>query len=162
VYKKSYIIQLRKRTLRATSCVFQGSISAHYKHKCSRTIYFYWFWIFLSIMCMYLQKSIRSLLRISNKYGSLTRKKVPMKNVTTVTRPSADWWVLTTTNAAGTNGLTKHGGTRNNKFLVTHPMTDQRCLTSAIASGGTLTAGPSRSSDGDGLTICHMCSTFHG
>jgi hypothetical protein len=33
--------------------------------------------------------------------------------------PSADWWVLTTANAAGTNGLTplpKHGGARDNKF----------------------------------------------
>ncbi|RVE42848.1 hypothetical protein evm_012497, partial [Chilo suppressalis] len=41
--------------------------------------------------------------------------------------PSADWWVLTTANAAGTNGLTclpKHGGARDSKFLVTHPMTD--------------------------------------
>jgi hypothetical protein len=30
----------------------------------------------------------------------------------------------------GTNGLTclpKHGGARDNKFFVTHPMTDQRC-----------------------------------
>jgi hypothetical protein len=39
--------------------------------------------------------------------------------------------VLTTANATGTNGLTclsKHGGARNNKFLDTHPMTDQRCL----------------------------------
>jgi hypothetical protein len=37
---------------------------------------------------------------------------------------------------AGTNRLMclpKHGGARRNKFLVTHPMTDQRCLTSAIA-----------------------------
>ncbi|CAH0405207.1 unnamed protein product [Chilo suppressalis] len=42
-------------------------------------------------------------------------------------RPSADWWVLTTTDAAGTNGLTclqKHGGARDSKFLVTHPMID--------------------------------------
>jgi hypothetical protein len=49
--------------------------------------------------------------------------------------PSAGWWVLTTANAAGTDGLTclpKHGGARDNKFLVTHPMTDQRCLSSAI------------------------------
>ncbi|RVE40272.1 hypothetical protein evm_015078 [Chilo suppressalis] len=41
--------------------------------------------------------------------------------------PSADWWVPTTANAAGTNGLTylpKHGGARDSKFLVTHPMTD--------------------------------------
>ncbi|RVE51482.1 hypothetical protein evm_003883 [Chilo suppressalis] len=41
--------------------------------------------------------------------------------------PGADWWVLTTANAAGTNGLTylpKHGGARDSKFLVTHPMTD--------------------------------------
>ncbi|RVE42892.1 hypothetical protein evm_012447 [Chilo suppressalis] len=41
--------------------------------------------------------------------------------------PSADWRVLTTADAAGSNGLTclpKHGGTRDSKFLVTHPMTD--------------------------------------
>jgi hypothetical protein len=39
------------------------------------------------------------------------------------------------TNAAGTNGLTclpEHGGARDNKFLVTYPMTDQDCLASAI------------------------------
>jgi hypothetical protein len=50
--------------------------------------------------------------------------------------PSAGWWVLTTGNAAGTNSLTcltKHGGAGDNKFLVTHPMTGERCLTSAIA-----------------------------
>jgi hypothetical protein len=44
--------------------------------------------------------------------------------------PSADWWVLTTVNAAGTNGLAclpKHGGARDNKSLVTHPMTNQCC-----------------------------------
>jgi hypothetical protein len=49
---------------------------------------------------------------------------------------SADWWVLMTANAAGNNGLTcfpKHGGARDNKFLVTHPMTDQHCLISVIA-----------------------------
>jgi hypothetical protein len=57
---------------------------------------------------------------------------------------SADWWVLTTANAAGTNGLTclpKHGGARDNKFLVTHSMPDQRCLTSTIVRRGALTAG---------------------
>ncbi|RVE43974.1 hypothetical protein evm_011377 [Chilo suppressalis] len=53
--------------------------------------------------------------------------------------PSADWWALTTANAAGTNGLTclpKHGGARDSKFLVTHPMTDhcESCLTSTIAA----------------------------
>jgi hypothetical protein len=39
-------------------------------------------------------------------------------------------------NAAGTNSLTcppKHGRVRDNEFLVTHPMTGQRCVTSAIA-----------------------------
>jgi hypothetical protein len=44
--------------------------------------------------------------------------------------------VLTIANAAGTNGLTwlpKHGGAQDIAFLVTHLMTDQRCLTSAIA-----------------------------
>jgi hypothetical protein len=48
-------------------------------------------------------------------------------------RPSVGWWVLTTADAAGTNGLTclpKHRGAQDNKFLVTHPMTDQRGLTS--------------------------------
>jgi hypothetical protein len=37
--------------------------------------------------------------------------------------PNTDWWVLTTANANGTNGLTyltKHGGAQDNKFLVTH------------------------------------------
>jgi hypothetical protein len=41
--------------------------------------------------------------------------------------PIADWWVLTIANAAGINGLTylpKHGGARDDKVLVTHPMTD--------------------------------------
>jgi hypothetical protein len=60
------------------------------------------------------------------------------------------WWVLTTANAAETNGLTcfaKHGGTRDNKCLVTHSMTDQRCLTSAIVHRSALTVGPSSSSD---------------
>jgi hypothetical protein len=43
--------------------------------------------------------------------------------------PSADWWVLTTANAAGT-----------------HPMTDKRYLTSAIACRSALAAGPLSSS----------------
>jgi hypothetical protein len=41
--------------------------------------------------------------------------------------PVANWWVLSAANAAGTNGLTclpKHGGARDDKILVTHPMTD--------------------------------------
>ncbi|RVE46394.1 hypothetical protein evm_008928 [Chilo suppressalis] len=39
----------------------------------------------------------------------------------------ADWWVLTTADAAGTNGLTylpKHGQTQDRRLLVDHPMTD--------------------------------------
>jgi hypothetical protein len=59
---------------------------------------------------------------------------------------SAGWMVLTSLNAAGTNRLTclpKHGGARDSKFLVTHPMTDQRCLTFALARRSALTAGPS-------------------
>jgi hypothetical protein len=46
-------------------------------------------------------------------------------------RASGDWWMLTTANAAGTNGLTclpQHGGGRDNKFLVTHPMNHERTL----------------------------------
>jgi hypothetical protein len=59
--------------------------------------------------------------------------------------PSAGWRMLTTANAAGTNGLMclpKHGGARDNKFLVNHPITDQRCLISAIACRSALTAEP--------------------
>jgi hypothetical protein len=64
--------------------------------------------------------------------------------------PSAGWCVLTTANAAGTNGLTclpKHGGTRDNIFLVTDSVTYQRCLTFAIARRSALTAGPSSSTN---------------
>jgi hypothetical protein len=60
----------------------------------------------------------------------------------------ASWCVLTTANAAGTNGLTclwKHGEARDNKFLFTHSMTDQRCITFSIARRSALTAGPSSS-----------------
>jgi hypothetical protein len=49
--------------------------------------------------------------------------------------PSVDYRVQTTTNTAGTNRSTcfpKHGRARDNKFLVTHPMADQRCLAFAI------------------------------
>jgi hypothetical protein len=50
--------------------------------------------------------------------------------------PSVDWWVLTSANAARTNGLTcllKHKGARDNIFLVIHSKTDQGCLASTIA-----------------------------
>jgi hypothetical protein len=53
-----------------------------------------------------------------------------------------------TANTAGTYGLTclpKDGEARDNTFLVTHPMTDQRCLTSAITRRNALTSGPSTS-----------------
>ncbi|CAG9791637.1 unnamed protein product [Diatraea saccharalis] len=55
--------------------------------------------------------------------------------------PNADWRILTTANAVGTNGLTclpKHGVARDNNFLVTHPMTDpcESCLTTTIAGRG--------------------------
>jgi hypothetical protein len=36
--------------------------------------------------------------------------------------------------------------TDQHKFLITHPMTDQRCLTSAIARQNALTVGPWNSS----------------
>ncbi|RVE46097.1 hypothetical protein evm_009261 [Chilo suppressalis] len=42
--------------------------------------------------------------------------------------PSADWWVLTTADAAGTNGLTclpKHGGARDSKCLSPEFDTEQ-------------------------------------
>jgi hypothetical protein len=63
--------------------------------------------------------------------------------------PNADWWVLTTANAARTNGLTylpKNGGARVKKFFVSHPKIDQCWLTSTIARCSALTAGPSSSS----------------
>ncbi|CAG9783610.1 unnamed protein product [Diatraea saccharalis] len=55
--------------------------------------------------------------------------------------PNADWRVLTTANAAGTNGSTclpKHEVARDNIFLVTHPVTDpcESCLTTTIAGRG--------------------------
>ncbi|RVE41567.1 hypothetical protein evm_013784 [Chilo suppressalis] len=58
--------------------------------------------------------------------------------------PGAGWWVLTTADAAGTNGLTclpKHGGARDSKFSVTHPMTDhcESCLNATIAAEKTPT-----------------------
>jgi hypothetical protein len=58
-----------------------------------------------------------------------------------------------TANAVGTNGLAclpKQGGVRDIKFLVTHPMTDQCCLTSAIARRSALAAGPSSYLDSNG------------
>jgi hypothetical protein len=61
--------------------------------------------------------------------------------------PSAGCWVLTIANATGANSSTclpKHRGARDNKFLVTHPMTDLRCLTSAIARQSAM-IGPSSS-----------------
>jgi hypothetical protein len=67
----------------------------------------------------------------------------------TTHNPPRGRWLPTTANATGTDGLTclpKHGGARDSKFLITHPMTDQRCLTSAIARRNALTAGPSSSS----------------
>jgi hypothetical protein len=42
--------------------------------------------------------------------------------------------------------LLKHGGARDSKFMVTHPMADQSCLTSAITRRSALTAEPSSSS----------------
>jgi hypothetical protein len=75
--------------------------------------------------------------------------------------PSAGRWVLTTSNAAGTNGLTclpKHGGARDNKFMVIHPMTNQRCLTSAIVRWSAPTAWPSSSS---GLSAVNPLVVFY-
>ncbi|RVE40846.1 hypothetical protein evm_014504 [Chilo suppressalis] len=63
---------------------------------------------------------------------------------------SADWWVLTTANAAGTNGLTclpKHGGARDRKFLVTHPMTDHCENTNMRPSPSLPYPHPDRNSD---------------
>jgi hypothetical protein len=57
--------------------------------------------------------------------------------------PNAGRWVITSANAAKNNGLTylsKHDGARDSKFFVTHLMTDQRCLTSAITRQSALIA----------------------
>jgi hypothetical protein len=70
------------------------------------------------------------------------------QRIITITRAQCGL-VLTTANAAGTNGLTclpKHGGARDNKILVIHPMSGQRSLTSANTLRTALTAGPSSSS----------------
>jgi hypothetical protein len=55
-------------------------------------------------------------------------------------RPSADWWVPTTANATKNNSLMcfpKHGVAQDNKFLVTHWMTDLSidCSPSALTMG---------------------------
>jgi hypothetical protein len=64
--------------------------------------------------------------------------------------PSVYCWVLTTANAARTNGLKclpKHGGTHDNTFLVIHPMTDQRCnFRNRTHTSSALIAGLSSSS----------------
>jgi hypothetical protein len=52
--------------------------------------------------------------------------------------PSLGWCMLTTANAADTNGLTclpKHERSRDSKFLITHLTTDQRCLTLTAGVG---------------------------
>jgi hypothetical protein len=72
-------------------------------------------------------------------------------------RASADWWV-TTANTDGTNGLTclpKHGGARDNKFLVTHPMTDRCCFASAIVRRSAPTAETSNSERDMNLFVCN-------
>jgi hypothetical protein len=46
-----------------------------------------------------------------------------------------------TANAAGSNGLTclpSQGGAPDHKFLVTHLMTDQRCLTTERTDRGAI------------------------
>jgi hypothetical protein len=54
-------------------------------------------------------------------------------------------YVLMNAIASGTNGLTcllKKGGARENNFLVTHPMTEECCLASAIARRAHWPRGP--------------------
>jgi hypothetical protein len=70
-----------------------------------------------------------------------------------------------TANAAGTNDLTclpKHG-TRDDKLLITHPMTDQCYLTSAIARRSALTAGLSSSSSSSSniSLVIYYLHTYH-
>jgi hypothetical protein len=70
---------------------------------------------------------------------------------------------MPTANAAGTNSLTclpKHGGARDYKFLVTHPTTDQCCLTSAIARWNALTAGPPSSARTWGYFLKELYQAF--
>jgi hypothetical protein len=45
------------------------------------------------------------------------------------------------THHAGTVRVGGQRGARDNTFLVTHPMTDQRCLTSVITRRSVLTGG---------------------
>jgi hypothetical protein len=61
------------------------------------------------------------------------RARVPCTGTSQITDRSSS--SANTANTAWTDGLTclqKHGGAPNNKFLVTHPMTHQYCLASAI------------------------------
>jgi hypothetical protein len=63
--------------------------------------------------------------------------------------PSADWWVLTTANATGANGLTclpKHEGARDIEFLAIHPKTGLTLLSYRDRTLSALTAGTSSSS----------------
>jgi hypothetical protein len=118
-----------------------------------------WFWVMFCIWVAYIIRkqgfylnSLVDLIIISQLMFKLLghRPSLWITHKENVPGPSADWWMQTTANAAGTNGLTclpKHEGIRDNKFLVTHPMTDQRCLTSAIAHWSALTVRPSGSSD---------------
>jgi hypothetical protein len=91
------------------------------------------------------QRVVISLLYVHHHHQSINAGSVPTAGAQTqhhlngshiigTGHNSAGW--LTTANAAGTNGLTclpKHEGAPDNKFLVTRPKTDQRCLASTIA-----------------------------
>jgi hypothetical protein len=46
------------------------------------------------------------------------------------------------------------------QFLFTYPITDQGCLTSAIARRSALTAGPSSTSTFGGVNSCTYCIMF--
>jgi hypothetical protein len=67
-------------------------------------------------------------------------------------RLSADWWMLTTANAAGINGLMcllKHGGVQDSKFLVPNLigwptlLNFRNCTPSVLTAGSSNLSGPS-------------------
>jgi hypothetical protein len=71
---------------------------------------------------------------VVNRFGNYFYDRLPAGHQPSLKQEG----VLTTANAADTNSLTclpKHGGARDNIFLVTHPMTGlcEHCLGSAIA-----------------------------
>ncbi|RVE40569.1 hypothetical protein evm_014780, partial [Chilo suppressalis] len=79
--------------------------------------------------------------------------------------PSADWRVLTTADAAGTNGLTclpKHGGTRDRRFLdLSQLVMERTCVMSSILPPAELREPPPPLDARAHRTLHHLTSILH-